>query len=142
MNDQNTGRPDGKYRKVIQSIAKDNVCPFCPDNLANYHKNPILIEGSHWLLSDSMYPYKNAAHHFILIHKEHIENIQDITQVAWNEFKRIIDDVTRVKELPGATLLFRYGMTDYTGASVSHLHAQIVSGQGRKGIEPIITRVG
>lgn len=142
VNDQNTGRPDKVYKKVIQDIAKDGVCPFCPEYFNQYHEKPTLIDGKYWLLTDSMYPYKNSAHHFLLVHKKHIERIQDVNKSAWKELKEVIDQITTKKNIPGATLLFRFGETNYTGASVSHLHAQLVSGPGKKDSEPIITRVG
>lgn len=142
VNDQNTGRPDKTYQNVIQSIAKDGVCPFCPENIASYHKKPTVLDGKYWLLSDSMYPYKNSAEHMLVVHKKHVENIQDISKNAWQELKEIIDTITKKRNMSGATLLFRFGETSRTGASVSHLHAQIVSGTGKKDAEPIITRVG
>lgn len=142
VNDQNTGRPDKTYQKVIQSISKDGVCPFCPEYFTKYHEKPTLIKGQYWILTDSMYPYKNSTHHFLLVHKKHVEQIQDVTKNAWKELKEIIDQITSDEKIPGATLLFRFGKTKYTGASVSHLHAQLVSGPGKKDAEPIITRVG
>ena len=142
VNDQNTGRPDDTYRNVIKDIAQDGVCPFCPEHLATYHKNPAIIDGKYWILTDSMYPYKNSAHHFLIIHKAHVEHIHQVSSLAWKELKTIIDNAQKDRKMPGATLLFRFGDTRYTGASVSHLHAQLVSGTGKKDVEPIITRVG
>ena len=43
--DNTAHRPTDTYGNVISQIQKDGVCPFCPESLAKYHKNPILKEG-------------------------------------------------------------------------------------------------
>jgi len=72
VNIDNTKRPEGagKYGNVISQIQKDGVCPFCPEQLKNYHKNPIIEETESWLVTNNMYPYKNAKHHILFIHKK------------------------------------------------------------------------
>jgi ATP adenylyltransferase len=146
VNLDNTFRPDKSgdaYGKVIEKIQKDNVCPFCPENLSKYHKNPILKEGKYWLLTNNMYPYEGAKYHAILIHKSHITSVAEISADAWAELKTLTDWFIKEKNIPGGALLLRFGDTAYTGASVSHLHAQLVSPDGeKKDRKPIRARIG
>lgn len=143
VNRQNTThRPSGKYTNVIEGIQKDGVCPFCPEQLKKYHKKPIIIESKHWLVTENMYPYEGASHHLLLIHKNHIENFSEITKDAWQDLQKIVNQITETKSILGATFLMRFGETAYTGASVSHLHAQLVSGNEDESSPPILTRVG
>lgn len=126
VNPQNTkSRPDGKYGEVINQIAKDGVCPFCPEHLKKYHAHP-LDERKFWWVTDNMYPYKPNLHHRLLIHKKHITHVREISPEAWTELDEIIISETNKRVMDGGTLIMRFGLTKFTGASVSHLHAQLL----------------
>ncbi len=144
VNTNNTqDRPDGKYSGVIADIQKDGVCPFCAEQLKNYHKNPIIEETEHWLVTNNMYPYKNAKHHILLIHKVHIENIKEMSEKAWSELHAIFLNAIERSDIPGGTMFIRFGDTKFTGASVSHLHAHLVSSDPENpGYTPLLTRIG
>ena len=141
--DNTAHRPTDTYGNVINQIQKDGVCPFCPESLAKYHKNPILKEGKFWLLTDNLYPYEGAKYHELLIHKEHITSFSEISKEAWDELKDFITSFTDEKKIPGGTFFMRFGDTRYTGASVNHLHANLVSPDGEDGDrKPIVARIG
>jgi ATP adenylyltransferase len=140
--DNTKHRPDGKYANVIAKIKEDGVCPFCPERLAKYHKNPILKEGTFWLLTDNMYPYDGAKYHELLIHKVHITSLDKIAPEAWLELKSLVDWFIAEKKIPGGALLMRFGDTAYTGASVTHLHANLISSSGDADRKPILARIG
>ncbi len=78
----------------------------------------------------------------LLIHKDHIENFSEISNSAWLDLQKVVNQVIKNKSIAGATFLLRFGDTAYTGASVSHLHAQLVSGNDNTSAPPILTRVG
>ncbi len=141
VNTSNT-RP-GVYDAVISQIAKDKVCPFCPDQLLAYHKNPILAENTYWLATDNMYPYKDTKTHLLFIHKEHVINISEVPQKAWEELQVLANEFIKNRNIPGGTLLMRFGETKYTGASVNHLHAHVISSDpDRENYTPLMVRVG
>jgi len=90
-----------------------------------------------------MYPYKGAKHHVLLIHKKHIESISDISTQAWSELLKFTQRETKKRSIAGGTFYVRFGDTVYTGASVTHLHANLFSPDMRKkNCAPIFTRVG
>ena len=136
-------RPDGVYKNVMREIQRAGVCPFCPKNLARYHKRPIIKTGKYWILTDNMYPYKGARHHLLLIHKKHIERFSQITREAWKELRQITDFAAQKRSMEGGALVMRFGKTAYTGASVSHLHANVIGADDKnKKREPIMFRIG
>jgi len=136
-------RPDGKYKNVIQKIVKDDVCPFCSEYLKKYHKKPIIKTGRFWILTENMYPYTGARHHLLLIHKKHIETIADVSAQAWSELLKLVRREMKKRRIGGGTFYLRFGDTAYTGASVAHLHANLLSLDiRRKNRKPIFTRVG
>lgn len=143
VNPNNAGRPgDDLYTNFIKDIAERGECPFCAENLANYHKNPILYETDHWLLTDNMYPYKGAVQHLLIIHRDHIESIEEVGPDAWRELQQVIKYAKKLRGIKGGALLMRFGKTAYTGATVAHLHAQMVAGSGEPGAAPVLSRVG
>lgn len=123
--DNSQARPDGTYANVINQIAKDGICPFCPDNLAKYHKNPV-EEREMWLVTDNMYPYKPSKHHRLIISKEHVTHMNQITPHGWHVLMEILTEEVARMNITGGTLIMRFGDTHFTGASVSHLHMHIV----------------
>ncbi|MES3005893.1 MAG: hypothetical protein V4664_03020 [Patescibacteria group bacterium] len=144
VNLSNAGRPgDDTYKKVIEKIQSDNACPFCPDQLAKYHKNPILREGKFWKITTNMYPYPNTKHHFMFILNNHKIDTKELSTDEWAELHEHINWVVDSNNIPGGTFFMRCGDTSHTGATVTHLHAQFVSpdyeNPDRK---PIMARVG
>lgn len=141
--DNTAYRPKPDYGKFIDEIKKDAICPFCPEGLAKYARNPVIKDGKYWALSNNAYPYENSKYHLLLIHKKHIESLAEVSTEAWIELKMLIDEFTKEKNIPGGSLLIRFGDTRYTGASVKHLHANFVSPDGEnKDRKPILARIG
>lgn len=128
--------------RALNQIASDKICPFCgKDYLEKEHKKPILEETKHWLATENRWPYKGSSAHLLLIHKKHVEHLLDISPEAWIELRELAIRMVEKLQIPGATLIMRFGDFRYTGGTVTHLHAQIVSGDPEKG-EPVIARVG
>lgn len=140
--DSASHRPDDTYKKVLDSIANQGLCPFCPENLLDNHKNPILLNGKSWIVTENMYPYPGSNVHLLAIHRDHIEHPIDMKPDAWEELRRILTGDTVVNALVGGTFLMRFGDTRFNGASVTHLHAQLVAGKGKPNSDPVMTRVG
>lgn len=133
----------GGYRKDLERIRRDGVCPFCPENLARYHRKPTIKQGRWWVLTENGYPYKGARHHLLIIHRRHIENIADIAPAAWRELLLMTQSEIKKRRMEGGTFYLRFGETSYTGASVAHLHGNLISPDTRrKNRKPIFTRVG
>lgn len=131
------------YERVIREIVKDGVCPFCPKYLKQYHKKPFIKTGRYWLLTENMYPYKGARHHLLLVHKRHIQHMAEILPAAWKELRALAAYAVKKRRIRGGALVMRFGAPSHTGASVSHLHANIIAGSGAVGHrEPILFRVG
>ena len=143
VNENNTKYRSGKkYAEVISKIKKEGICPFCGDYMHKFHKKPILKTGKYWLLTDNAYPYEGAKHQLLLVHKKHIESVEDLSAPAWAELRTLAKEIIKKRKIKGGSFLMRFGDTDYTGASVAHLHANLVSPDGEDpNRKPIITRI-
>ena len=129
--------------EIMKKIITDGVCPFCHDfvckEIPAYHPNPILLENDSWIVTKNAWPYKNTREHLILVIKRHILTPEEMTN---EEVLDLWDAIKKIKQELGithSTLLMRSDSTGMTGATVQHLHAQLIVSAGE---EPVITRVG
>ena len=125
-------RARGEYAEALAKIAEEGVCPFCEEHLSTRHGKPILFGNAHWTVTENAWPYDGARHQFLIIFRQHIESAEKLPAGAWESLGSAYRQLVADYRLEGATLFMRTGMTDFTGASVAHLHAQLVSG-GRRG---------
>ncbi|MEI6864071.1 MAG: HIT domain-containing protein [Candidatus Adlerbacteria bacterium] len=123
-----------EYKAVIGAIADTKLCPFCPENF-RYHKHPILKKGRGWILTENSWPYKNTQKHFIIISLKHKEKLVQLSTSDIKEILELSKWAVKKFDLKGGALNMRFGDTDYTGATVAHLHAHLISPQlNKKGI--------
>ena len=115
----------GEYKEVIDKIIQEGKCPFCPENF-RYHKNPILKRSANWFITRSSWPYKNSRLHFLIIGKEHKEQFFELTVVDYANVKELVNWAVQKFKIKGAAIALRFGNTAYTGATVCHLHFQLI----------------
>ncbi len=132
-----------QYRKELETIVKDGVCPFCGTNLKKYHRNPILKTTHFWMLTENDHPYDGTKQHLVFILKKHAEHISELSPKEFADLSALVYWAVRKYRLRGGSLFIRFGDTDYTGSSVAHLHAQMVSGYSRtEGGEKLAVKLG
>ncbi len=129
-----------EYTKQLEEINEAGNCPFCPENLKQYKKEPIIREGTYWLVTAVDFPYEGAKGHYMFIAKEHLTDKRQLRRHAQLELFEHIFWLEETYGLKNHTLIFRSGGPD-TGATVAHLHAQLVSAKSNLE-KPIITRIG
>jgi len=115
----------GEYRDVINKIDTVGKCPFCKENF-KYHKKPILKREKGWFVTENSWPYKNTQHHFIIIGEKHKEEFSELNQNDFAVVAQLTKWVIRRYKIKGGAFTMRFGNTDATGASVTHLHFHIL----------------
>lgn len=121
----NHARTDDQ-RGIMQQIVDDSTCPFCPESLEKYHKQPILKKSRHWIVTTNQWPYRNTDAHYLLIARVHAETITELPGGAFEDLGEQIQDLVRQKKLTYGAVGMRFGDTQHTGATVSHLHVHLV----------------
>jgi ATP adenylyltransferase len=142
--DERNVRSDDQ-REVMQEIARVGHCPFCPEALRAklYHQQPFLREGTFWILTRSQWPYAHTQQHLFFILKTHATTLAELPQGAGEELFLLAAWAEREFKIPGGALAMRFGETDYSGASVNHLHAQIpVPDIDAPDYEPVRLKIG
>lgn len=114
---------------VMNQIAKENHCPFCPENLQKYHKKPILKKGKYWILTDNQWPYEKIKHQILAIYKSHIEHISEIDPAAGEELFQMFKEESSKRRIPGGGIAIRFGSNPEHGSygnTVLHIHAHLI----------------
>ena len=118
-----------EQKKVMTDIAKADHCPFCQENLAKYHKSPIIKDGKFWVLTKNQWPYEKVKHQLLAIYKKHIEHISEIENGAGDELLKMFSDEAEKRKMPGGGVAMRFGNNpgygNY-GSTVFHLHAHLI----------------
>ena len=115
-------------RDKMQECARLGICPFCWENLDQWHDAPILKRGGWWAITANDHPYDGSKFHYLAIYKYHIASIDELEAAAGYELFRLFSWLCQEYRIPGATIVMRTGDMTFTGATVFHLHAQIMSG--------------
>ena len=113
-------------KKVMQEIIQNDESPFLLKNLRKYHQLPILKEGKYWYVTANQWPYEHTLQHFLIIAQEYWTDIAEITPAAAAEFMALAQWLTKEYQVPGGAFCMRFGDTNYSAASVNHLHAQFI----------------
>lgn len=116
-------------KEVMKQIIDDDVCPFCIENLSNYHKNPILHEGEYWLFTKNQWPYDGVKHQYLAIAKKHVEKLEELPPEAGAELFKYFSQLTKENEMKGGGVAMRFGPPNEHGSygsTVAHLHAHLI----------------
>jgi diadenosine tetraphosphate (Ap4A) HIT family hydrolase len=112
--------------KVMKEIIAQGCCPFCKEHLFKFHEKPIIKEGKFWLLTQNQWPYNNVQVQFLIISKKHIENISEVEPEASAELMKLAAWAMKKYRIKGGAICMRFGSTKHSGATVKHLHAQLI----------------
>lgn len=127
----------------MKQLQKNKVCLFCRKNIEKHGDSKILKEGKFWLVRHNDFPYQGTKAHLLLVYKKHIETFEKVSKKSLPELIDLIKWAKKKFNMKGASFLLRFGASKYTGATISHLHAHLISGvKNSKKVAPIFTVVG
>lgn len=115
----------------MERTFKKNVCPFCSDSLKKFHNRPIIKRNSSWFVTENKFPYAGARVHLLIIYKRHIQHITEVLPDEWSDLGRLLSWISATYKVKGGSFFFRFGDTQYTGATISHLHGHFITGVTR-----------
>ena len=111
---------------IMKRAIEDGVCPFCFENLENYHPEPIEFITDEWVVSWNAFPYEFTKICILVIARKHIESSKEISPKGWAEIGEIIKRLEEELGMDYGTMVMRFGDASKTGASIRHLHFHLV----------------
>lgn len=112
----------------MKDLAERGVCAFCWEHFDNEHREPIELKTDHWIVTKNDYPYDRTSLHLILIPREHVGTLSELSQATLHDLTDTIVAVEKKWQLTHYGVGIRSGDMRYTGGTVEHLHAHIIVG--------------
>ncbi len=120
-------RSQAQTDEMIGLEAK-GICIFCPEHWNRGGGKVVLHENAGWALVDSDYPYPGTSRHMMLLPREHVSMLTDLSPVARASYWEMLDYVVANYGLTYFGTGARNGDMRYTGATIAHLHIHIIVG--------------
>lgn len=86
----------------------------------------ILFFTDFWYVSRNRFPYEEIEHQFLIIARNPIYNIENMSKEMWKELNYIRNKLISEYSIPGGALCFHFGETLFSGASLKRLHAHLI----------------
>ena len=100
--------------------------PFLLENLPKYHHLPVIKKGQFWYITANQWPYDHTRDHYLTISRAYWTRLEDITPEASQELITLAQWLKKRLHCPGGALCIRFGDSDYSGATIDHLHWQFI----------------
>jgi diadenosine tetraphosphate (Ap4A) HIT family hydrolase len=124
----------------MTALEAAGVCIFCPSSYT-YREEPaellpdgqsfkkrVLEETQHWTLLHNEYPYPGSEHHYLMVPKQHVTSMTDLSPAARADWWNLLDIVNSWHGDHYA-LGIRSGDMAYNGGTIAHLHIHFVIAQ-------------
>lgn len=115
-----------EQRRVMQKILEKGHCPFCEENLLLYHNAPIHWKGGYWIVTENQWPYSGKGQHLMLILCRHAVSPTELRAEEWAELGEHVTRATQQFGFKGGAVAMRFGNMLLSGASIAHLHVQLI----------------
>jgi ATP adenylyltransferase len=114
-------------RAHMEDLEARRICVFCPEHVAEYHREPVEWSGEFFYVTKNDYPYAGAVAHYLIVPHRHVTSFDELPDAAGAELWAI---KRRLREqlAPLATATVeRSGDMRFNGGSVAHLHTHFVA---------------
>jgi diadenosine tetraphosphate (Ap4A) HIT family hydrolase len=119
-----------EQRAEMERLDAAGICLFCPEVLRAHEKQQVLWETAHWMVTPNEFPYAGTRLHLLLIPKEHVTDLLDLSPAARADFWEVLGAVRERYGLSNYGLGSRNGDSRYTGGTIRHLHVHVLVGTG------------
>lgn len=114
-----------EYRRELEEILTAKLCPFCSGGYT-WQKDSPLHQSDDWAVFTNAYPLEGTAYHFMILPKRHLTAVEQFEVGDWRQIHELFCWLINSYRLTGAAIYLRAGEPLVTGATVSHLHWQII----------------
>ncbi len=118
---------DEQQRSYMEELERGGICVFCPEHVAEYHRNPVEYSGEHWYLTRNGYPYEGAAAHYLIVARRHVSSFDELPDEAGAELWQIRRELKAQLAPAAIATVERSGDMRFNGGSVAHLHVHLVA---------------
>jgi diadenosine tetraphosphate (Ap4A) HIT family hydrolase len=119
-----------EYKKKLQIIDDLGIDPFGRQFIEDPRFDPkkILYETPYWFAFENQHKYPGTKHQFVIVSQRYAETFSELSIGAYADLFAIGEEILSMYKIKGGGYLFysRFGDPKNSGATVYHLHAQII----------------
>ena len=116
----------------MKLLKEQGRCYLCQEGSKEENTLPrISWESEHFYLTPNDFPQAGSTAHTMIVPKKHRVHPTDLTAVERIAIFEICEMVMEKFEIPGFSVYVRMGDMSYTGATLDHLHFQLIAGVPR-----------
>ena len=116
---------------IMVALEDNNQDPIDP----SFIDQEIIYIGSYWIVTNNRFKYAGAEDQFLLISKEPIYCLEDMSEAMQLELHRIWLNLIEVYHIQGGAMCFRFGDCALSGASQKRIHAHIIKPKENEKVE-------
>ena len=117
-----------EYKQKLEKIAELGIDPFSRENITDPRFDPktILHETQYWFVFENQYSYPDTKRQFVFVSQQYAESFSELPIGALANLYALAQQVCDEHKIPGGGLIMRFGDPAKSGATVLHLHAQLL----------------
>jgi diadenosine tetraphosphate (Ap4A) HIT family hydrolase len=115
-----------EMRKRWEKYLEDDIDPFSRAEFEKCITEPIILEVKHWYVFKNEYPYDGRKYQFVIVTQIFFTDLDTLPDEVGLELKYVKIELSNMYGIKGSGLVMRLGDTSISGASVTHLHAQLI----------------
>jgi diadenosine tetraphosphate (Ap4A) HIT family hydrolase len=129
-----------EQRAEMARLDAAGICLFCPEYLASHPRQRIAFSTRHWTVTPNEFPYPGTRLHVLLVPHQHASDLLELSDEVRADFWVALAAVAEASELRYYGLGVRNGECQFTGATISHVHAHVLVGSDEEGAPPVRMR--
>lgn len=124
---------DPEQIRRMNALKDAGLCYFCREGLEEKVPTPsVIFEKKYWYITPNNFPLEGSVHHYLIVPKRHIKDLSEISENEATElFVMMVPWFKRNLKITGYSMFVRSGNTEFTGATIDHLHFHFLVG-GKK----------
>jgi len=103
----------------------EQFCPFCQSEMRRRGRKADFEKG-HWLLIKNEFPHKNTRQMYLVIPRQHIVSLSELSTSDWLDLANLIEKCARQYHIEGGGIMWRFGDARFNAGTVEHLHINII----------------
>lgn len=119
---------DPEQIRRMEELKIKGECHFCGD-APKKHTAPIIYENPHWFVTANDFPYKGSVHHYLIVSRQHVTQVDHLSVESWLELPNAIKWLKNHLGVDGFSIFVRSGKMSVTGATLDHVHWHLIVGE-------------
>ncbi len=117
-----------EYRAKLELIDSLGIDPFAREYISDprFDAKEVIMETEHWYVFANQHKYTSTKHQFVFVSQEEVETLWELSPTAHTDLVNLIKKMCEENNIIGGGIVSRFGPGHKSGATVKHLHVQLM----------------